>query len=295
MKITESQLRKIVKKECGHVLSDHREGFRLDEQGTGVFGVLKGLVTSMFGALGNMLTGTTTEYRAVRMGDAEASVGKSQEALGRKEPKAWADLKPHDDNVDKAAWAIAVGEGMGKFYGDVTGRLMNANALESIAPPNPDEAEEWEKGEDANRLKDVYKGIGEAKGTLEWLGTHLTSAKTLADSIDENASLEDLLQQMAGVGEYLAGDLKDGLESAKEAVGKAGDEYKGQLDNLINTIQSDGDHLTKMTLSGVTRVKELKEKAEELAGATEAGGELEAAAQGMPEALLRKYIRVLLS
>ncbi len=223
------------------------------------------------------------------------SVGKSQEALGRKEPKTWADLKPHDDNVDKAAWAIAVGEGMGKFYGDVTGRLMDANALESIAPPNPDEAEEWEKGEDANKLKNVYKGIGEAKGTMEWLGMHLTSAKTLADSIDENASLEDLLQQMAEVGEYLAGDLKNGLESAKEAVGKASEEYKGQLDNMISTIQSDGEQPTKMTLSGVSRVKELKEKAEELAGATGEGEALAAAAQGMPEAILRKYIRTLLS
>ena len=50
-----------------------------------------------------------------------------------------------------------------------------------------------------------------------------------------------------------------------------------------------------MTLSGVSRVKELKEKAEELAGATGEGEALAAAAQGMPEAILRKYIRTLLS
>ena len=291
MKITESQLRKIVKKECGHVLSEHHEELRLDEQG--VFAALKGLISSMFGALGDMLTGTTTEYQAVRVGEAEASVGESQKALGRKEPKAWADLKPHDDNVDKAAWAIAIVEGLRDFK--IFERIVKAISLQSIAPPSPEEADEWEQGEDANYLKDIYKGIGEAKGLMEWLGVHLDSAKALGDSIDDKASLEDLLQQVADVGKYIAGDLKSGLESATEAVGNAGDEYYGNFKSSVGHIEGSGEQLTDVSLNGYTRVKELKEKAEELAAATEEGGELEAAAQGMPEALLRKYIRVLLS
>ena len=49
------------------------------------------------------------------------------------------------------------------------------------------------------------------------------------------------------------------------------------------------------SVDGYEKVKELKAIAEELAAATEEGEELAKAAEGMPETLLRHYIRRLLS
>ena len=153
------------------------------------------------------------------------SVLKSQEALGRKKAKDYKDLKPHEDNVDKAAWALGTVDGLVETPDNnilnIAEHLGQSAGLNSISPPSPEEAEEWEKGEDANRLKRIYKGLGMLKGTMNFLGMHLKSAIAVGDEIDPDAPLEEQYQQAVKAGEYIVGPLIDGLNSATAAVDKA--------------------------------------------------------------------------
>ena len=261
----------------------------------GLLDFLKGLLDKLFGIFGAALGEEADRVKGELDGEAGGIAQEIGQAYEVPEPKGWEELKPKENNTDKAIWALAVERtiiagGSGVFESAYDG-IAESTALTSIAPASEEEANEWESGEDAQRLEAVYKGIGAVKGTLLWLGVHLSSGQTVADGIDESAKLSEILgKQLPAAKEWFETDLAPGLESAMPAVMALGGEGEGRADfgTSIDLIKSIAGNMSEIATMGAEHVARLEEQADEAAKKAEES-DVGKASEGMPESFRRDY------
>ena len=264
---------------------------QLDE---GLLDVLKGLVSALFGKLGGALEDASGQTEGELTAASNSIAQEIQQKLELPEIKSWSDLKPKEDNTDKAVWALTVSRTFMDMEGSSDSAIEAIQAaweIKSLAPLSEEKAAEWESGEDAQRLEALYLGVGAFKGWLMWLSTHFESAQAAADGIDESAKLSEMMQQVVPAAEFIKSSVVPGLESAKAAVEAAGATFEsgglGTMSLMAENISQAGSMLAD-------HFAELEAKTEELATHTEKGKDLEAASTGMPESILRQFTKSVL-
>lgn len=280
MIITEENLRQVI-----------RENLQKEQIDEGLMGILANIVGALFGMFGDGASQYAEEVDTGLTSASEAAAGEIQGVLEIDEKKSWEELKPKENNTDKAIWALTIEKvmsGAGQEYGAAFEELAKATALSSVAPPSEEEAAAWEDGPDAQSLELIYKGIGAVKGTLLWLGVHFTGAEAAANSIDEeDPSLSKVLTQVAGAAEFIATDVVNGLESATSAVEATGDTGFG---SGIANIQQYGDMIKDAAQSGADHVSTLEDAANEAAEKAETASAGDPGS-GMPEGRILKVTR----
>lgn len=263
---------------------------QLDE---GLLDILKGLVSALFGKLGGALEDTSGQTEEEFTAASNSIAQEIQQMLELPEIKSWADLKPKEDNTDKAVWALTISRTFADMEGSADSTInaiQDGWEIKTLAPLSEEEAPEWESGEDAQRLEALYLGVGAFKGWLMWLSAHIESAQAAADGIDESAKLSEMMQQVVPAAEFIKSSVVPGLESAEAAIEAVGIDATLQASNLSGMAENIAEAGSMLA----DHFAELEAKTEELATHTEKGKDLKAASTGMPESILRQYAKSIL-
>ena len=288
MRISEHQLRRLIRES---ILTEASDG-SLNE---GLLDILKGLVGKLFGMLGGALEDAATQVAGEFTTASNSIAQEIQKELEVPEPKAWADLKPKENNTDKAVWAMTVARAftdMEANSGAAIDAIQNAWEIKSLAPPSEEEASEWESGEDAQLLEALYQGVGSFKGWLVWLSAHFESAQAAADGIDESAKLSEMMKQVVPAAEFIKSSVIPGLESSAGAVQAAGGDGTALIGEL-KTMNLMAENIAEAAGMLSDHFAELEAAADEAAKKAEEA-EVGDAGAGMPESTIRRNIRATL-
>jgi hypothetical protein len=262
---------------------------QLDE---GLLDIIKGLVSALFGKLGGALTDASGQTEGELTAASNSIAQEIQQMLELPKIKSWAELKPKEDNTDKAVWALTISQTFADMEGSANSTInaiQDGWEIKTLAPLSEEEAPEWESGEDAQRLEALYLGIGAFKGWLMWLSAHIESAQAAADGIDESAKLSKMMQQVVPAAEFIKSSVVPGLESAAAAI-----EAVGMPSGMTSHMSAMAENIAEAGSMLADHFAELEAKTEELAKHAEKGKDLVAASTGMPESILRQFTKSVL-